>query len=900
MHRIEKELMTDWKFWFGEKEGKKPENVELPHDWVIEAPYTADKKEAAQGFHIKRGTGYYEKELFIEVMEEHRYFLDFGGIYEKSQVFVNGQLVGERKYGYSPFRLEITPFVKNGSNLVEVRVDSDEKITDRWYTGAGIYRTVKLLETGNVYLDEKEVVVHTIFPGEGYEKAVVRVTVPEEMELKGSLKLIQHRKMAESCACENTGVEKAACEGTESVTYENEGIENLTCESKDGNLEFIVTDPRLWTAEEPNLYELKLKRLENGEESDSVSLKIGLRKVEFVKEKGLLVNGRQVKLHGVCVHQDAGCVGVAARKEIWKGRLLDLKEMGCNAIRPAHHVYAEEFMDLCDELGFYVYEECFDKWTGGHYGSFFDAEWEKDVEVMVKRDRNRPSVIIWGVGNEVENQGQESMLRILKMLVAKVKTLDVSRPVTCAMNPHFKRESKVDLSKITDIQQFVDEADDTEIWDIGEKVERICRIGELVDIISCNYQEQWYEEIHKAVPDKLILGTEVYQYYKGHALQFKNFTEDNPSLVPERYPYVIGSMIWTGISYLGESMGYPAKGWNGALLRTNGVRKAGYYLMQSYWSRKPMVHFEVMDYSLEDEGVKDHWDMPPYAAHWHFPQFSNAVLPYMIATNCEEVELYVNDNRIYLPTKEETGEKLIRGFLTWTPGNVTVIGKNGGKEVCRQELVTPKAAAMLALSEKAANTVDTEKCFVTSKAAEEMTEKEAAQRKEAEAKVAESVSAEDGQRQQSAIKLSAIRGYQKMLHVRALDEEGNFCFRESARVRFCVEGPAVIVGVDSGDAKSLESFREPWIHLYQGQASVMLRLTGEEGRIRLTAYGDGMRSAVLELCVEAETGNIQTADKEAATGALQEKMESGEAGEEQDVWKESSLDAVQVKAVGRG
>ena len=208
--------------------------------------------------------------------------------------------------------------MKNGSNLVEIRVDSDEKITDRWYTGAGIYRTVKLLETGNVYLDEKEVVVHTIFPGEGYEKAVVRVTVPEEMELKGSLKLIQHRKMAEGCACENTGVEKAACEGKESVTYENEGIENLTCESKDGNLEFIVTDPRLWTAEEPNLYELKLKRLENGEESDSASLKIGLRKVEFVKEKGLLVNGRQVKLHGVCVHQDAGCVGVAAKKEIWK------------------------------------------------------------------------------------------------------------------------------------------------------------------------------------------------------------------------------------------------------------------------------------------------------------------------------------------------------------------------------------------------------------------------------------------------------------------------------------------------------------------------------------------------------------------------------------------------------
>lgn len=891
MERLEKELMADWKFWFGEKEGKEPQIVELPHDWVVEAPYTTDRKEAAQGFHIKRGTGYYERELFIEVIEGHRYFLDFGGIYEKSQVFVNGHLAGGRKYGYSPFRLEITPFVKNGSNLVAIRVDSDEKITDRWYTGAGIYRTVKLLETGNAYLDEKEVVVHTEFPGEGYEKAVVRVTVPEAMELKSSLQLIQHRKMEENCVCES--------KEAESVTCENNGAENLTCETKDGSLEFVVTAPKLWTAEEPNLYELKLQRLENGVESDSVSLKIGLRKTEFVKEKGLLVNGRPVKLHGVCVHQDAGCVGVAARKEIWRDRLLDLKEMGCNAIRPAHHVYAEEFMDLCDELGFYVYEECFDKWTGGHYGSFFDTEWEKDVEVMVKRDRNRPSVIIWGVGNEVENQGQESMLRILKMLVAKVKTLDVSRPVSCAMNPHFKRESKVDLSKIMDIQQFVDEADDTEIWDIAEKVERICRIGELVDIVSCNYQEQWYEEIHKAMPDKLILGTEVYQYYKGHALQFKNFTEDNPSLVPERYPYVIGSMIWTGISYLGESMGYPARGWNGALIRTNGVRKAGYYLLQSYWSHKPMVHFEVMDYSLEDEGVKDHWDMPPYVAHWHFPQFSNAVLPYMIATNCEEVELYVNDNRIYLPPKEETGEKLIRGFLTWTTGKVTVIGKNGGKEVCRQELVTPKVAVRLTLSDKAANTEDSGSSLIRLKTAEKLTEKEAAKRRKEETRVAEEVSAEDGQRQLSVIKLPAIRGYQKMLHVRALDEEGNFCFRESTRVRFGVEGPAVIAGVDSGDAKSLESFKDPWIHLYQGQASVMLRLTGEEGRICLTAYADGMRSAVLELCVEAETGNIQTADKEDAAGTLQEKMESVEAGKGQAAWMESSAEAAQVEAVVR-
>ncbi|MFR8336925.1 MAG: glycoside hydrolase family 2 TIM barrel-domain containing protein [Eisenbergiella massiliensis] len=169
---------------------------------------------------------------------------------------------------------------------------------------------------------------------------------------------------------------------------------------------------------------------------------------------------------------------------------------------------------MCDELGFYVYEECFDKWTGGLYGRYFETEWKKDVEAMVKRDRNRACIFIWGVGNEVENQGQPSMLAILKMLKDYVLTMDATRPVTYAMNPHFKRESNVDLSQIKDIQKFVDEADDTEIYDVRERVERICRIGEIVDVISCNYQEQWYPMIHEAMPDKLILGTEIYQFFK--------------------------------------------------------------------------------------------------------------------------------------------------------------------------------------------------------------------------------------------------------------------------------------------------------------------------------------------------------------------------------------------------
>lgn len=627
---------------------------------------------------------------------------------------------------------------------------------------------MRLLETGRRYLDEYEMVIETKFPEEGYGKAVVTVHTGLELAVKGSL------------------------------VY---GEKVVDAEGQDGCLVFSLEQPALWSAEEPNLYRLQVAVLDGAEISDTVTRKIGLRSVEMLSGKGMFVNGVPVKLRGVCVHQDVGCQGVAAKEEIWRSRLENLKEMGCNAIRAAHHIYSEEFMDLCDEMGFYVYEECFDKWTGGHYGGFFETEWRKDVDAMVKRDRNRPCVVIWGVGNEVENQAQPSMLKILEMLVSYVKSLDITRPVTYAMNPHFKRESNVDMSKVTDIQQFVDEADDTEIWDVQEKVERIARIGALVDILACNYQEQWYEQIHEAMPDKLILGTEIYQYFKGHPEQFKNYTQDNPSLVPERFDYVIGGMIWTGIDYLGESMGYPAKGWNGALIRTNGERKPGYYVLQSYWSKKPMVHFSVMDYSLNDEGVKDHWDMPMYADHWHFPQFTNTVIPYMIAANCEEVEVYVNDARIYVPKPEAFPGRLITGFLSWMPGKVTVIGKNGGKEVCRQVTVTPGPAVKLGF-------------------------------------------------EQESVKLPARPDFQVMFTVRALDAEGNPYFRESSKVRFRVEGPARILGTDNGDAKSHECYLEPFRHMYHGVVSVLLSLTGEPGRIALFADAEGMRSGMMVICAE--------------------------------------------------
>lgn len=766
MPRLECEIMTGWEFALDKPEEKNFHPVTLPHDWAISAPFhKAMNQGAAQGYRDRWGKGWYRKKVYLsEKKEGYRYYLDFGAIYENCTVWVNDRNVGGRKYGYSSFRLDITDSVAVGNNRIFIEVDNTVSPVDRWYSGCGIYRTVKWLEVEEAHLDERDVVVHTDIK----EKAAsVYIDAGVSMPVKSALKLWKKNQ-------------------DDDVSVETQ--------SENGKISFHIENAKLWSAETPNLYLLTIWLMDGDREADKVELRIGIREIIMVENQGMYVNGEKVLLKGVCLHQEVGCRGIAAKKEIWKERLLKLKEMGCNCIRAAHHTHSVEFLDLCDELGFYVYEECFDKWTGGLYGRYFETQWRQDVEAMVKRDRNRACIFIWGVGNEVENQAQDSMLKILKMLKDYVLVMDSTRPVTYAMNPHFKRKSEVDISKIEDIQQFVDEEDDTEIYDARERVERIKRIAEIVDVISCNYQEQWYSLIHEIIPDKLILGTEIYQYFMGHYDQLQNFTNNNPSLAPYGKDYCIGGMIWTGYDYLGESMGYPAKGWSGALIRTNLECRPSYYIMQSYWSKQPMVHFSVMDYSLADEGVKEHWDIPMYADHWHFPQFHKAVIPYIISSNCDDVKLYLNDKQYYVPSPLDCPNHVISGFLPYQPGTVKVVGYLGGAEVCSHVTVTPDIAVKLEF-------------------------------------------------EQETVRIPAKEGYEMLLTVRAKDERGTPYFRESSLVRFRVEGPVKILAVDSGNIMSSEPYHEEFIHMYHGCASVLVALTGDQGRAVVWADADGMKSA---------------------------------------------------------
>ena len=761
MKRTESVLKDGWRFAVC-TEHPAPDAfrpVRIPHDWAAEQPVSPDAPlHTAQGFFHRKQIGWYEREVFVsEKRADRRYFLDFGGVFECAEVFFNGAPAGSQRYGYTPFRLEVTHLVRAGENRICVRVDNTREPADRWYSGCGIYRPVRWIETDAVCLDQKDILATTsVRDGQ----ALLQVETGISMPVKASLYAPDGR-----LADESSGV----CE----ITLRD-------------------VHPVFWSAETPRLYTLSLS-LENG---DALSLRIGIRTVEISAEKGLIINGEPIRLRGVCLHQDMGCRGIAASKEMWRDRLQKLKDMGCNALRLAHHMHSSEMLDLCDEMGFYVYEEAFDKWHSGLYGRYFAKDWQHDLEAMLLRDRNRPSVIIWGVGNEVENQGQQSMADTLAMLTDFVRRKEPTRPVCYAMNPHFKRAGKkIDFSTVKDIQKLVDEADDREIDDMEERLDCIEAIARHVDVIGCNYQEQWFEAIHRRVPGKPILSTEAYPFFVGSPESMQNYTQCIPAFIPEKYPYVIGSCVWAGYDYLGESMGWPSKGWTGSLLRTDGTPRIAWYILKSRWTKEPMVHLSILDNALGDEYTKAHWAVPPFEDVWDFPRLHQGVLPYLIAANCERVEIHAGERVFYpsLPKDDQNG--YITGFVPWLPGTITVRGFIGNACVCSHTLYTPDAPEQLVFSDPG--------------------------------------------------KAAVLPGEEKLLTVSIADALGHACIREERRVAFRAEGCAEILATDNGNLMETTPYPSASVPAWHGRASAVFRRTGG-GAFRIIAEAEGLKTAVLE------------------------------------------------------
>lgn len=724
-------------------------HVDVPHDWAISRPFNKDTPcGSSQGYFDRWGVGWYRKHIEFDEISE-TCILEFDGVYEDSTVWVNGIKVGGWAYGYSGFFLDITPYINVGRNVIAVRVDNTHKPADRWYSGAGIFREVRLRETSLSHI----------------KPLGVYITTPSISETEANVKV--------QVEVENSNIESKV---EVIVDKDNQRVAHGVSDVQDNiaEIDIVVSNPELWEVENPALYSATIILYNGDSVCDTEQVRFGIREVKINATDGLLINNKPLKLKGVNLHHDGGCLGAAAPAWAWKRRLLQLKSLGCNAIRTAHNIPATDLLDLCDEMGFVVIDEAFDKWRSGSYERYFESWWRKDLEFMLRRDRNHPSIIMWSVGNEVERQGEEDMIQILREMTDFVREYEPSRPVTFALHPYHIPE-QINLS-------------------VEEKVKLTMKMAKYVDVLSCNYHEQWYEAYHKANPDLVIVGSETYGYYRGKDNDFAAFEPMNPWFDVEKNSYVIGQFIWAGVDYLGEARPYPNKGWASSLIDTTGIRKSRSWLTQSLWSEEPMVRITVMDDTLENPMEPAHWSSPKMASHWNFKHRIGEVLNISTFTNCDSVEIILNGRSYGQKRLSDFPNRIISWYLPYEPGIIQAIGYKDGEKVCNHELCTAGEPCKIDLQ---------------------------ADRKEILADGSDIFYAD----------------------VRITDENDILYPHASNQVRFEVYGPGKIIGVDNGNLNSDEPYVSDRRHAFRGRCCAVIKSDGREGVIRVRAVAEGLGSA---------------------------------------------------------
>lgn len=585
--------------------------LNLPHDFSIEAPYDKNHPGGQSSGFLPGGIGWYRKEMDpLEIDLNHKLFIEFDGIFHYSDVWINGHHLGKQPYGFTSFQYDLTPYLKpNAKNILAVRVDTNEQPTTRWYSGSGIYRHVWLTKTDKLHISHWGTYVTT--PKITKASALVNIKTKITNEYSDPIDCVLISTITDP---EGEIVSKLKSEINLAAEQETEVKQELS-----------ITEPKLWSVDPPQLYNVISEvHLEDKLVDDYVT-PFGIRKIELDQDQGLFINDQPVKLKGVNLHHDAGCVGVAVPDRMLERRLEILKTMGCNAIRCSHNPPAPELLTLCDQMGFLVIDEAFDKWDEwGYYKNLFKDWWKKDLGAMLYRDRNHPSIIMWSVGNEIINQGSPEMIANLKMLVEYVRIVDPTRPVTCGLQP-------IDRS-------IPKELSDTERFD--RMMANMVEIAKITDVMSCNYQEQWFEIYREAYPEVIVIGSEIYGYFRGKGTSFNAYEPVNPWFAVEDHDYVIGSFLWAGFDYLGEAEAWPSKGWAASPIDSCGFRKPRSYFYQSVWSDEPMVQIAVFDDAMETNPEKAHWEWPKMASHWNFPHFEQGHARLVTFTNCEQVELF--------------------------------------------------------------------------------------------------------------------------------------------------------------------------------------------------------------------------------------------------------------------
>lgn len=646
--------------------------LDLPHDWSIEGEFSEKNPASPGGGALPGGIGWYRKTFNVSTADRDRLtYITFDGVYRNSEVWINGNYLGKRPYGYSSFRYDLTPYLRYGEeeNVMAVKVDNSAQPNSRWYSGSGIYRNVWLTTTGKIAVDQWGTFVTT--PEVSNESALVRVTT-RIANGSGSKAVVRVET-----AVYDAGNKRVAATETDQVEVPSTGTAVTQ--------ELTVRTPHLWSVDDPALYRVVTTVRSGQLLADTYETVTGIRTFEFDREKGFILNGEPVTIKGVCNHHDLGCLGAAVNTRALERQLEILKEMGCNGIRTSHNPPAPELLDLCDRMGFIVMDEAFDIWKVGKtdydYHLDFDEWHRRDIEAMVLRDRNHPSVFIWSIGNEVMEQWQRdgSGEAIAAELAGIVRSLDDTRPVTAACNDPVPSNPVIASGAL--------------------------------DLIGFNYRDTLWTRFPQAFPEGKFIGTETTSALatrgsydmpsdvirRWPARWDQPFRDGNPDLTCSAYDncsapwgtthrdswrlirdnaYLTGMYIWTGFDYLGEPTPYwwPARSSYFGIIDLAGFPKDVYWFYQSEWTDRDVLH------------IFPHWNWNPGQAVdvWAF-------------TNCDEVELFLNGNSLGRQKKGKDDFNLV-WRVQFEEGTLLAVGYRDGSEIMRSEVLTAGAPAALTLS----------------------------------------------------------------------------------------------------------------------------------------------------------------------------------------------------------
>lgn len=779
--------------------------LNLPHDWSVEFPFDSIKGEGCTGY-LPGGIGWYSKHFTTQINDNQKCFIVFDGVYNNSEYWINAKKIAIHPYGYSPILLDITDYLnpKGQDNRIAVRVDHSRYADSRWYTGSGIYRNVKMTITDKAFIPVWGTYITTTSVTK--EKATVNI----QIEFKN-----------EYATSKNAEINTAFINSSGVKVAETKTVLQLAANSKkEIEQQCQINQPALWSVDHPNLYKaISTVRIE-GNEVQKYITSFGIRTIRFDADKGFFLNGKNMKIKGVCLHHDAGIVGAAVPKDVWRRRLQTLKEGGCNAIRMSHNPASDELLDLCDEMGFLVQEEFFDEWdypkdkrlnmkeksvdyiTRGYTEHF--QEWgERDLKIVMRRDRNRACIFQWSIGNEIEwtYEGNKEATGFFGA--------DANGGYFWNQPPYSKERIRENLTKMPVTTYNIGKtaqklANWTREMDSTRPVIANCILpsvsfesgyADALDIVGFSYRRVMYDYAKKNYPDKCIMGTEnLGQWHEWKAIQERDF--------------VSGTFLWTGIDYMGERNGlWPVKSLASGLLDLAGFEKPSYYMMQSLWTEKPMLAifsqkidksiFKVDEKKNVVEKKKNAWERALWIwhdvnNHWNYSKNDSVIVE--IYSNCETIELFQNGKSLGKKNLKDFADHIYKWAVNFKVGKLLARGMKDGKKVEATVCTTTEPAAIkISIDKKELMPDGTQVAHVTAQLVDK-----------------------------------------KNKEIKWTDE----------LIEFNVQGSCKVLGVDNGKPDNVTPFQTTKVLTNQGRCMLILQAGFEKSEITVSAKSKNFKSNI--------------------------------------------------------